>query len=74
MAKKLDTKHQRKHNKRIFLKRRRKAKNGIKTRTNLRGNCNGTRNYKSVPTPISNNRVSSMHLQKSNTDNRPPNL
>ena len=46
MTKKLDTNHQRKHNKRIFPNRRRKAKNEIQPHTKLQGNCNGTRKTK----------------------------
>ena len=41
MAKKLDTNYQRKHNRRIFPKRRRKAKNEIKPHTKIHGNSTG---------------------------------
>ena len=52
MAKKLDTNYQRKHNKRIFSKRRRKTKNEIKPHTKFHGNSNRTWKNKSVTTPI----------------------
>ena len=52
MAKKLDINHQRKRNKRIFPKRRRKAENEIKPHTKLHDNSNGTRKNKSIPTSI----------------------
>jgi hypothetical protein len=46
MAKKLDTNDQRKHNKGIFPKRKRKAKYEIKPHTKFNGNINRTRKNK----------------------------
>ena len=49
---KLDTNHQRKHNERIFPKRRRKVKNENKPHTEFHGHSNRTWENKSILTPF----------------------
>ena len=52
MAKKLDKNHQRKHNERIFPKRRRQTKNENKPHTKLNSYTNGTWEDKNILTPF----------------------